>query len=311
MGKINIDGTCAVLLTSYNGALFLPQQIKSIKKQTYSNIKIFVSDDGSQDATLQILEQESLQWAPENFYILDGPKKGFGANFMSLICNESISADYFAFCDQDDIWEEDKIKKAITILKEIPEDTPALYCSRTRLIDDTGKDLGLSPLFKKTPSFKNALVQCIAGGNTMVLNKAARNLLSAAKNAQIYSHDWWAYLLITGAGGKVIYDSAPSMCYRQHTKNVLGRNNNFWGRLHRIRLLLKGNFYNWNTKNLIALNQYRNLLTFENQKILDIFIAVREKNLLPRLIGMRKSGIYRQTFLGNCGIFFALICKKL
>ena len=87
-------------------------------------------------------------------------------------------------------------------LQTVPRGTPALYGARTLLIDPEGAYLGRSPLFCRPPTFRNALVQNIAGGNTMVFNEAARRLLMAAGSAvQVPSHDWWLYLLTTAGGG--------------------------------------------------------------------------------------------------------------
>jgi hypothetical protein len=230
---------------------------------------------------------------------------------MSLINTPDIEADFFAFADQDDIWEVDKLSTALSKLKKVAADIPALYCSRSRLIDIAGKKIGFSPLFKKKPSFQNAMVQCIAGGNTMVMNKAARNLLMQTKGALIASHDWWSYLLIAGAGGVVFYSSYPSTLYRQHHSNVYGRNNNWVGRWHRMRLLFQGLFRHWNTINCLALQQYSHLLTPQNQQILDIFCMARNQWLLPRLLGVWRSGVYRQTLLGNLGLFVAVLFNRI
>ena len=102
---------------------------------------------------------------------------------------------------------------------------PLLFCSRTLTITESGTPVGMSPLFRRTPSFRNALVQSLAGGNTMVLNRAARDIVAlASRRARFVSHDWWAYLLVTGAGGVVHYSAKPLVRYRQHAQNLVGAN---------------------------------------------------------------------------------------
>jgi len=86
------------------------------------------------------------------------PAEGFVANFLSLTCKASIEADYYAYSDQDDVWESDKLERAVRWLQTVPENIPALYCSRTRLVDAENNEIGLSPLFSKPPSFANALI---------------------------------------------------------------------------------------------------------------------------------------------------------
>jgi glycosyltransferase involved in cell wall biosynthesis len=306
-GEIN----CAVLIASYNGADFIVEQLESIRTQNLPGLKAYISDDGSVDRTYQLIEENTALWRNDSLHLFSGPQTGFCNNFMSLINTPDIEADFFAFADQDDIWEVDKLSTALSKLKKVAADIPALYCSRSRLIDIAGKKIGFSPLFKKKPSFQNAMVQCIAGGNTMVMNKAARNLLMQTKGALIASHDWWSYLLIAGAGGVVFYSSYPSTLYRQHHSNVYGRNNNWVGRWHRMRLLFQGLFSHWNTINCLALQQYSHLLTPQNQQILDIFCMARNQWLLPRLLGVWRSGVYRQTLLGNLGLFVAVLFNRI
>ena len=303
--------TCAVLLASYNGEKFIAEQLQSLRMQDVPNVKVFISDDGSVDRTYQVIEEQSDAWNEDLLQVRQGPKKGYASNFMSLVCASDIEADYFAFSDQDDIWETGKLSRAIKQLQTISVEIPALYCSRSQLIESSGQKIGLSPLFKKNPSFQNALVQCIAGGNTMVMNKAARNLLWQAGNAAIFAHDWWAYILITGAGGTVFYDAHPTIRYRQHMGNVLGRNNDWTGRKQRMRVLFQGGFRQWNTLNCAELQQHRHLLTPESQQILDVFFTARNQWLLPRLWGMWRSGVYRQTLMGNFGLFIATLFKKI
>lgn len=301
----------AILLCTYNGQHFLNEQLDSFTAQTHLDWQVFASDDGSTDASLQILKKRQ-QILPDNqLKILSGPAKGFVANFLSLTCNTSIEADYFAYSDQDDIWEADKLERALRWLQSVPSDTPALYCSRTRLVDAENNEIGLSPLFTKQPSFANALMQNIAGGNTVVFNNAARALLiETRENLPVIAHDWWAYILITGCGGLVHYDRYPSLRYRQHQNNLIGINPSIAARYKRIHTLWQGDFKSRNDQNIAALSTLTHRLTPENQQRLNNFIKARQKSLIPRLILLKRSGFYRQTYLGNLGLVAAAIFNK-
>ena len=206
------------MLCTYEGGEFLVKQLNSIARQTHRRWKIWASDDRSRDGTGATLQRVKKEWGDDLLSILAGPCSGYVANFMSLICNPEIVADYYAYADQDDLWEPDKLARAVAWLATVPRETPALYMSRTRLIDENDQDLGLAPLFtSKPPTFANALVQNIGGGNTMVLNNSARVLIVAhSKGNTIVSHDWWSYMLVTGAGGHALYDPYPGVRYRQH-----------------------------------------------------------------------------------------------
>jgi hypothetical protein len=195
----------------------------------------------------------------------------------------------------------------------VPDDVPALYGSRTLLVDARNQHIGYSPLFERVPSFRNALVQNIAGGNTMVFNRAARDLLRRAGEAvAAVTHDWWAYMLVTGCGGRVHYDPYPTVRYRQHAGNQFGSNANPLAQYRRAQLLLRGRFRGWVDLNLVALHRVRHLMTPENRQVLDDFTRARRRWFVgARLAGLRRCGVYRQTALGNVGITVAALINRL
>lgn len=302
----------AILVCTYNGERFLREQLESFINQTHKNWSIHVSDDGSTDATLEILEEYKKQLGDEKIVILQGPRQGFAKNFLSLIKNREIVADYFAFSDQDDIWFEDKLSRSIAQIPQTPTSKPHLYCSRTKLVNTDLAPLGFSPLFKKRPCFENSLVQSIAGANTMMINNAARDLMCRiADDALVVAHDWLAYLLVTGCGGQVVFDQNPTLLYRQHEGNLIGANATYKNQVNRILKMLSGRFSEWSTQNLIVLNSIRMELTEDNRRTLERFEAARNSGLLSRLYLMKKSGVHRQTLKGNISLVAAAILNKI
>jgi glycosyltransferase involved in cell wall biosynthesis len=309
----NSQPLVAVLLCTYRGEEFLAAQLNSIARQTHGRWKIWVSDDGSDDATLAILEGYRKAWGEERMTVLAGPRNGFVANFMSLACNPIIQADHYAYADQDDLWEVDKLARAVAWLATVPKEVPALYMSRTRLIAEDDSELGLAPLFTaKPPTFANAMVQNIGGGNTMVLNDAGRNLIKTyTTDVAIVSHDWWSYLLVTGVGGQAYYDPYPSIRYRQHHRQLVGTNAGWPARLWRALLVFGGRFKRWSAINVQGLQSFRPYLTPENRHIFDQFCAARSGFLPARLLALRRSGVHRQDFLDNIGLYVAAIFNRL
>jgi glycosyltransferase involved in cell wall biosynthesis len=301
----------AVLLCTFNGADFLAPQLESIGAQQGLPVFLVVSDDGSEDNTLAIVDGYRQRWGNDRLEVRKGPCRGHVANFFSLVCGDGPEAEYFAFADQDDIWDPDKLARATAALAVLPHDQPALYCSRTRLISETGCPLGFSPLFSKPPGFANALVQNIGGGNTMVFNRCARELLRTAGPVDVVSHDWRAYLLVAGAGGKVIYDAHPSVCYRQHGQNLIGSNMSARERIARAWLALGNRKKEWNDRNLDALRQSYSLLSPDSRKVLDDLCRARDAGLIARIAGIRRSGIYAQSLMGNLGLMVATFLKKI
>ena len=318
----------AVLLATYNGASFLQEQLASLAAQDHPAIDVWLSDDSSTDDTLAIAAQVKKSWSKGRFEIIQrgaGPLETTGngidfdlalsrgnANFLSLILNEAIEADCYAFCDQDDVWEPAKLSRAIAWLEKQPEDIPAMHCSRTRIIDASGQSKGLSILFSRTPCFRNAIIQNIAAGNTIVMNRAAMAALRAhSAQGQFVSHDWWAYILVTALGGKVKYDLEPLTRYRQHERNLVGENASWRARMTRFKLVLKGRFRQWNDINLGALQNIRDLLPAENRRILDEFSALRRGSFFLRPFRILRTGIFRQTPAGQLSFLVASLAGKI
>lgn len=303
----------AVLMCTYNGESFLAEQLDSFERQTHGNWVLVVSDDGSQDGTLALLDDyRNNRWGAERLRVVQGPKRGFAANFLSLTARDDIDADFFAWSDQDDIWNEDKIEAALAWLQTIPQHIPALYCGRTHLISESGAPLGGSPRFCLPPGFANALVQSIAGGNTMVFNQAARDLIrEAGADINVPAHDWWAYQLVSGAGGIINYDLEPKVRYRQHSENLIGSNSGWSARLIRLRMVFQGRFYEWNEHNINALESMQHRLCEGPRTTLARFKDARNQTLFRRVLGMRLAGLYRQTLFGNLGLILATLLKKI
>lgn len=311
-GRVQSSPKVGIFLCTYYGQDYLAEQLDSFAAQTHTNWEVWASDDGSEDDTNPILESYQAMWGAGRLSIHIGPKKGFVANFLSLTCKASIEADYYAYSDQDDVWEANKLERALKWLQSIPVDIPALYCSRTRLVDAKNNEIGFSPLFSKPPSFANALMQNIGSGNTMVFNNAARVLLKeAGENVPVITHDWWAYMVVSGCGGLVNYDSMPTLRYRQHDNNLVGMNATWSARFKRIRMLFQGRFRRWSDGNIQALCKLQYLLTPDNRMIFERFVQAREMSLVPRLIHLKRCGIYRQTLFGNLGLFVAAIFGKI
>ena len=122
----------AVLLSTYNGEKFLQEQIVSILSQSDVNISLFIRDDGSTDNTATILDGFSRD---NRVKILKGPHLGIQSSYWTLL-NQALSDksyDYFAYADQDDLWELDKIYRGVSVLVGF-KNSPALYCSGLSLI---------------------------------------------------------------------------------------------------------------------------------------------------------------------------------
>lgn len=304
--------TIAILLATYNGKTFLPAQLDSIESQHHQNWFLVVSDDGSTDDTLAILIEYQARWPRNKMIIRIGPREGFCKNFLSMACDVTIKADYYAFCDQDDVWLPTKLTIAIDKIHDNQNNNfPYLYCGRTTYVNEKLKKLGYSPLFSFPRAFRNALIQSIAGGNTMVFNQKTKVLLEKAGIVDHPSHDWWLYQLVTGAGGDVFYDPIPQVLYRQHRGALVGGTNSVSAKLERISMVFKGQFRRWSDQNIDVLTSSDFLLTNASKETLMLFKKIRDANLKDRLRLLEVAGLYRQTWRGTISLLIAALLKKI
>jgi glycosyltransferase involved in cell wall biosynthesis len=305
-------GRVAVLMCTYCGEKYLERQLETVFAQSYPNWTLYVSDDGSRDGTLAILRRWQARPDGHRIRLYRGPGRGFASNFFSLIARPDVEADYYAFTDQDDEWDRDKLGRAVHKLSHLPPDAPVLYASRSELVDETGRHLGYSRRYQKPSSFSNALVQNMASGNTMVLNHSAIALMrDAGTNLDVAAHDWWAYLLVTGSGGLMVFDQQPTIRYRQHQRNIYGSNVSFKAMWRRACRMLAGDFRAWNDRNLAALRANEYLLHEDNRVLLEQFELARRGSCAARLLGLLRTGVYRQTWDGQLGLALAALAKRL
>ena len=292
----------------HNGATFLADQLNSFLRQSDRNWGLIVSIDGSDDGSAEMIQTFVDARFTRDFpmQVIRGPRRGFAANFLSLIrqAADLPDSDLVALSDQDDVWLPDKLARARAALA-MSGDVPTLYCGRTLVCDARLNDRRLTALLPRRTGFRNALVQNVAAGNTIVLNCAARRLVVAAAQEvdEIVSHDWWIYQLVTGAGGRVVFDPEPSLLYRQHGGNVLGENRSFRARISRIRMALNGTYRRWNSVNIAALNASRDRLCAESQEALNAFSALQASRLTQRLTALLRCRPKRQGVLGTAFLY--------
>lgn len=286
----------SILMCTYNGEKYLKEQLDSFRNQTVSDWELLVSDDGSGDKTLEIIDlfRQGIQ---NSVHVITGPKKGFASNFLNATKHSSNSSAFFAFSDQDDIWYQNKLELALSWLRRQPSSIPALYCSLTEYVDENGYSLDppkISRGLPCDPNFANALVQSIAGGNTMVFNRAAKDLLlQCGADSEIASHDWWLYIIVLGVGGVVKFDNHPTLMYRQHSHNLVGGNLGVTAFAKRGLKFLRGHYRELNEKNVKNLERVSSLLTPENKKIFDLYKNSRNGSVLNRCVSLYKSGVRR------------------
>lgn len=277
--------------------------------QDYPHVEILIRDDASQDETVKTLENYVAE--NTNISLIKGEKNlGFIASYFKLLSVIENKFDYIAFCDQDDVWEIDKISVAVRFMDKFSDDTPLLYSSRLEIVDRNLNFLCYSNIPQKKLDFNNALVECPINGCTMMINKAAHQLFSIFPD-YTYSHDWWIYLVVS-AFGEVKYDSCSKILYRQHADNVYGLPKNIFFnlKLKLIRFFKQG-------KNQPIMQQAK-----EFKKLYGSLLSDDKYNHLTKLLNYDDSivylimnilnlSVYRQSNFDNLTLKFLLLVKRL
>lgn len=312
-------GRGVILMAVYNGERHLREQLQSLADQTFQDWDLIASDDGSQDGSRALLQDVARAWTAaepdrrHDLTILSGPGRGLVRNFFHLLQTMPATAAFAALSDQDDVWFPGKLDRALAALAAIPPERPALYCARTMICDEALRPLRPSVLFRRSPGFRNALVQSAGGGNTMVLNPGAialvRSAVAEAQEAAV--HDWWLYQIITACGGTVLRDAEPVLLYRQHGANAIGVNTSVRGRIHRILFIMGRRFSAWNDINLRALAASRHRFTPEARAVLDHYAEARRGGALHRMRALTASGVYRQRRIGTLALYAACLAGRL
>lgn len=220
---MNIMSKVQVLLSSYNGEKYIREQIDSVLLQEGVDVELLIRDDGSQDKTVAILEEYSRYDERIRFY--QGENLGSCYSFLDLV-KHAGDADYYAFCDQDDVWDTNKLIIAVDFLNKLDHNKPALYYSNLKVVDENLSFCRNS--FTRDRSIKNkysSLIEFIAVGCTEVFNNSLRNIINCHIPSKCLMHDAWA-LTICSFFGNTVYDPCPHIMYRQHQKNVVGTKKN-------------------------------------------------------------------------------------
>lgn len=266
----------AILMSTYNGETYIDAQMKSICDQVIDgHITVYVRDDGSTDNTIDIL----TKWKDHIELVLyQEDNIGPAMSFWKLFMNDQIQADYYAFCDQDDVWDLDKIQKGVDAIRDCQGG--ALWCSNCRLIDQDG-NIVRDQMYTEAPDF-SIISQLVCGttqGCAMIFNNRLRGCIKSFHIADIPMHDF-VVMTYAIARGTVIYDSSPSFNYRVHENNVVA--NEGKGRCRQIKDSLN-HWFSQTHRN--ELSRYAAVLLQDNAEYLDD----NTKNYISNIVQSRDS----------------------
>lgn len=263
-----MDKKVAVLISTYNGEKYLREQLDSILHQTYKNIEIVIRDDGSKDGTVELVKE--YQKNHENIILKEGTNIGFIKSFFKLL--ELAEADYYAYCDQDDIWLENKIELAAQALNGADNAKPNMVFGNSDYYDENMNFMSEGEKHR-TFSFKNSLYECVAQGMTMTINHAAKEIILANIPEKCLFHDWWTYMVCSGMGN-ILYNDETVVKYRRFQKNATAEGQSALKvLLWRIEKLFTDNgMKDIRAQQLEYKKMFYDRMSDENKKILDIFV---------------------------------------
>jgi len=294
-----------ILLATYNGEKYLAEQLDSLFAQTYDDFMIIIRDDGSTDGTLAIAGSYAQRY-PGKIKIVDGtPSTGSAkGNFFRLL--EHSRAEYTMFCDQDDVWYEDKIQRSLNMM-DGEEGAPTLVHSDLAVVDEglnliNGSLFLMQKLKSEYRSVNKLLAQNNITGCTVMINKRLRELIRPSEGALM--HDWWIGLA-AAAFGKIEFIDQATVRYRQHDANDVGAKEVSSGRYIKDQLSDTGGIHEKiaDTYNQAQafLETYRDMLDDGQKKIVEAYASMKDCGIIKRLGLLSRNRFFKSGFLRKMG----------
>lgn len=296
------DVEIAVLIATYNGAEYLESLLESLIQQTYQNFICYIHDDGSEDETIQIIYKYKKRHK-EKIEVVEGDKTGSSKdNFLYLL--RKVHAQYYMFCDQDDVWMPDKIEKSLGRIKVIEGNMAKCVYTDLKVVDERLNLIDKSfyhytELDPSKNSYKNLLMSNVCVGCTIIINDQLKKLMLQQVFENIPMHDWLAALL-SSACGRLAFLDEPTVLYRQHQTNVLGATKELpvlqkIVRDINIKQFIKRNRFYVNRPRKMAEDLLKIRIP-NNEKLifLEKFADVAKQNKIQRILFYKNNSLYRQ-----------------
>jgi len=301
-----------IVLATYNGELYLKEQLDSILNQSFKDYSLLIGDDGSTDNTLNILKEYQKRYS--HITVLKNRERlGVVYNFEKLI--NQVSTDYIALCDQDDIWDIDKLEKSIEYLENNNQEKPLMFHCDLRGISGDNKKLYNSFFEMRGYAFfvdravDVMLGRCGVMGNTIVFNQALKKkILPFPKDLMV--HDYWIALVNEFFGRRVTYNK-PLLSYRLHANNTSKSfRKSIKSKLDRKKIPLPFR----DIKRELVLEEFLNRFEIDkkDKKIVDDFLEYLyfKKNYLSLVLLVFKYNFFRIGFKYKIKLLGAMLWKK-
>lgn len=277
--KINI------LLSTYNGEKYLREQLDSIFQQTFQNFTLYIRDDASSDTTVELLHsyiQDHSEFASK-IVLLPNPyceNLGYMGSFWKLL-ELSGNAEYYAFCDQDDIWLPDKLESGVKYLEKESSKIPVLYFSNYHYCDGKLNKLHEAPKVSLPITFRDVLFYTPAFGFSIIINKKLRDMALRTTDRTNLPHDGWVQK-IAAAFGKILYNPDCTALYRRHSSAVTSSNAQLTSA---IKYWMKNDIFGSSMKETHYvldrfMQEYGSLLSPENARFLSLYTCTKKTPII-------------------------------
>lgn len=284
-----------IMLATYNGEKYLEEQIESIINQTYKNWKLIISDDNSTDGTKEIINKYISLYPQKIKNITNFKEHSAKGNFINLFENVEKS-DYYMFCDQDDIWIENKVEKFITRIKQEKDSGPILMYCDLKVVDENLSVLNESFLqytnnYPPKENFEKFIFENHIPGCTMFYNNALKEKIGNISEG-CRMHDWWI-ALNASAYGKIIFLDETLNLYRQHGNNTIGAKSKIGKK--RIPSIIRKikHIKMFNTSILRQLIEFKEKYEANGEKIektiINSIVFLKSKNVLKKYLFLKQN----------------------
>lgn len=295
------ENRVAILLSTYNGERFLPAQLESLLEQTFEEWILYWRDDGSSDNSVAVVEEFARTAGQGRCVQLQCTTARLRptASYLSLLAavqDRLADSDLVAFADQDDVWLPKKLVRGVAAMRNLANEVPAVYCARQMLVDEDLNPLGLSLRLDQPPGFPASLIQNVTTGCTLVLNRRAVSLVANSAPPPASMHDWWCYLVVTAAGGRLLTDNEATVLYRQHPANLIGADNSMPRRAVAAMRRGRAIYMAVLRQHVGALMDQPHLMNARARSQVEKLDRALKGGFFRRLLALFMPGLRRQTF---------------
>ena len=295
-----------ILLSTYNGAKYLKNQIDSLIFQSYNDFRIIARDDGSSDESFAILksyDQVEIVNSQQNL----GAKGSFAELLEYAV--KHTDGEFFMFCDQDDVWEKDKIAMTLAKMQELEGtygDLPLLVHSDVKVVDARLRVVAESfwkfqNIDPTRDAIHHLLLQNVVTGCTMMINRPLAKLVETIPEEAIM-HDWWI-AMVASCFGKIGFIDEPLMLYRQHSSNDTGAKHYSFGYFMQ-RFTQKQSFKKYTSQAKVFGEVYDELLDAKTRVLLKDFSKIDTMGWFERRMFLLKWGILKNGLVRNAGLLW-------